>query len=255
MTYSKVSGKGLPVVFLHGFGEDHSLWENLIDSLSSEYMTIAIDLPGFGKSPVVEGRFSIDDIAEVVFSHLSSDLGISRFTIFGHSLGGYVALSIAEKHPEQILGLGLINSTTLEDSPEKRVNRDKTAQFIRNHQASFFLKTFVPNLFAEEYRYKYQQEIDFVTAMGQHLDEDVLADYMLAMKHRPDRSHLLKKIQNFLYIGGENDTGISLEDHKMQISSLINTSNGHVLENVGHMSMYEAPEELQSIVAIFLKSI
>lgn len=255
MIFSKVKGNGLPIVLLHGYGEDHTLWDNLVDSLSSTYKTIAIDLPGFGKSTRLDGQFSIDDVAETVFEHVRLQLGLTGFVLFGHSLGGYVALSIADNHHEDILGLGLVNSTTFEDSPEKKGNRKKTAQFIRNHQASFFLKTFVPNLFAEENRIKLQQEIDFVVAMGDNLDEDLLADYMLAMKQRPDRSHLLNEHANIFFVGGENDAGISLEDNKNQISRILNSNNAHILQNVGHMSMYEAPEELHSIIDDFLKSL
>lgn len=255
MIYSESRGKGLPVVFLHGFGEDHTLWDNLADSLSKSFEVIALDLPGFGKSERLAGKFTIDEVAEKVYVHLTEELNLSQFSIFGHSLGGYVALSLADNHSESILGIGLINSTALEDSPEKKENRDKTAQFIRKHGATFFLKSFVPNLFAEDNRLKMQDEIDFVITMGENVNADVLAEYMLAMKDRPDRSHLLEKFEQFLFVGGENDAGFTHEDYQFQISRLKNKQTAQIMPNVGHMSMYEAPTEFSTIINSFLKSV
>ena len=255
MIYCKVTGKGLPVVLLHGYGEDLSLWDNLSPALSSSFRVIALDLPGFGQSDRLPGSFSIDDVAHDVVQFLSEELQVNKFVVLGHSLGGYVALAMAEHYPERIKGFGLVNSTALEDSPEKKQNRVKTADFIRKHKAQFFLENFVPNLFYEENRRQLIDEIEFVVAMGRNLDETLLADYMIAMKDRPDRRHLLSKHEHVLLIGGEKDSGITKNNYKIQISALKNSSNAHILENVGHMSMYEAPEKLQTISLNFLNSI
>lgn len=255
MIYSKVAGKGLPVVLLHGYGEDHTLWDNLGTFLSKSFKIIALDLPGFGRSERLPGAFSIDEVAEKVHSYLSENLSIDQYVVLGHSLGGYVALSLAENHPKTILGFGLINSTAHEDSPDKQQNRVKTAKFILKHPASFFLESFVPNLFYEKNRRKFHEEIQFVIAMGNKLDSQLLADYMLAMKNRPDRSHLLAEFDHVLFIGGEKDSGFTVKNQKTQISAIKNNANAHILRNVGHMSMYEAPEELQTISFRFLNSI
>ena len=144
MLFSDIRGNGFPVVFLHGYGENLSLWDKLTDYLSTEYQTISVDLPGFGQSKALEGPFSIEDVAETVYGYLSNDINLSEYVIFGHSLGGYVTLAMADLYPENIKGFGLINSTSLEDSPEKKDNRAKTAQFIEKHGGSFFLKSLSP---------------------------------------------------------------------------------------------------------------
>jgi pimeloyl-ACP methyl ester carboxylesterase len=255
MIYSKVTGEGLPVVLVHGYGEDHSLWDNLSLSLSTHFKVICVDLPGFGSSPRLDGQFSLDQVAESLRDHLINDLQLSQCVVLGHSLGGYVSLALAENHPELLLGFGLINSTALADSPEKKQNRLKTADFIRKHKASFFLNNFVPNLFYEENRHKLVEEINFVIAMGNELDEDLLANYMLAMKERPDRLQLLSEYEHVLFIGGEKDSGFTKKDYNAQLSAIKNSDNGHILDNVGHMSMYEAPEELYAISFRYLNSI
>lgn len=255
MIYYKVSGKGIPVVLLHGYGEDHTLWESLSKVLAPSYRVIAPDLPGFGNSTRINGNFSLEDVAREVFSFLTLELGLTTFFVFGHSLGGYVSLALAEGHAQHILGLGLINSTALADSPEKKENREKTAQFIRKHSASFFLNNFVPNLFYEANREKLANAIEQVKTMGRNLDEELLADYMLAMKKRPARLSILSKFEHVLFIGGAMDGGFTLADFEKQIKELRNQSNGHILPDTGHMSMYEAAGELETIIINFLKSI
>ena len=255
MINSRVLGKGSTVVLLHGFGENLSLWDNLAESLSKNHQVISIDLPGFGQSSAINAPFSIDDVAEHIHNYLNKDLGVEKYIVLGHSLGGYVTLSLAENHPKAVLGFGLINSTSFADSPEKKENRIKTANFIRKHSASFFLNSFVPNLFSESNRVKMEQEIDFVIAMGENLSATVLADYMMAMKNRQDRSHVLPNLSNTLIVGGQEDTGISPEDYRRQFLLQKSSNHSHLLSSVGHMSMYEAPDELYSIVKNFLKSI
>ena len=255
MIYYKSEGQGLPVVLLHGYAEDHSLWNNLSKALAQQFQVISIDLPGFGKSDRLNGSFSLDDVGQEIFGLLSTQLKLSEVIVFGHSLGGYVTLSLAENHSSFLKGFGLINSTALADSPEKKQNRLKTANFIRKHGTSFFLDNFVPNLFYERNRSRLSQEIALVTRMGKNLSPELLADYMVAMKNRQDRLKLLSEFDKVLFIGGEKDGGFSKNDYKVQISALKSTSIAHIFENVGHMSMYESPEKLSSLSISFLNSI
>lgn len=255
MIYYKVNGQGLPVVLLHGYGENHTLWLNLVKSHSKSFKTIALDLPGFGKSKRLTGNFSIDDVADRVHDFLISELKINQYVILGHSLGGYVALALAERYPHNLLGFGLINSTALADSPEKKENRLKTAAFIKKYGTSFFLENFVPNLFAENNRKRLVEQIRKVKEMGLDLEEEVLARYMLAMKDRPDRKLLLSKFNHVLFVGGALDSSFTAADFEKQLNELKNRANWHILPRVGHMSMFEAPRELEAISYKFLKSV
>ena len=254
MIYSKTTGSGFPVVLIHGYGENHHLWDELTDSLKENFKIIAIDLPGFGKSQPLPGNFNIDDIAATVQGHLTSAIEEKSYIVLGHSLGGYVTLSLAEQFPEYIRGFGLINSTALADSPDKRDSRIKTAEFIKKHGASIFLKSFVPNLFFEKNMPMNDKRINLVIEMGKNLSKEVLARYMLAMRLRPDRRHLLEAFNNVLFIGGKNDAGLSDDDFKIQADLLKRQENAHYFLNTGHMSMYEAPDQLFSAISHFLKA-
>jgi pimeloyl-ACP methyl ester carboxylesterase len=220
MLNSKVTGRGLPVVFIHGYGEDLSLWNGLGNSLSKKYKVIALDLPGFGKSQQIEAPFSLFDIAKIVYDHITKSLEIEQFAVMGHSLGGYVSLALAKTYPQSVLAFGLINSTSYADTEEKKANRLKTIDFINKHGASFFLKSFVPNLFTPENQIKHTEDVLRVLKMGNNNPDSVLTSYMLAMRNRPDLSYLLSSQENILLVAGLLDPHFSYKDIMLEVGLL-----------------------------------
>lgn len=255
MLNSIVSGNGLPVVFIHGYGEDLSLWDDLRATLSQKYKVIAIDLPGFGKSQPIDGPFSLNQIAEIVHDYITLNLQIEQFIVLGHSLGGYISLALAESFPNSVLAFGLINSTSFADKDEKKANREKTVEFINKYGAAFFLQAFVPNLFTPANQSKLKKNVSRVLKMGIDLPDSVLTSYMLAMRDRADLSKLLSQYENVLLIGGLLDPQFSYKDIMSEISLLKQAHNGYIFEDVAHMSMIEAKERLEHVVFEFLDSV
>lgn len=255
MLNSEVTGTGLPVLFIHGFGEDLSLWNGLRATLSKQFKVITIDLPGFGKSPSRETPFSLFDIADIVHNHMTKSLGIEQFVALGHSLGGYVCLSLAKTYPQSILAFGLINSTSYSDTKEKKANRLKTIDFINKHGSSFFLQSFVPNLFTPENQIKYAKDVLRVLQMGNNIPDSILTSYMLAMRNRPDLSDLLSSQENILFVAGLLDPHFSYKDIMLETSLLKQFKNGHLFEDVAHMSMIEAEKQLEILITDFLDGI
>ena len=255
MLHSEVAGDGLPVVFIHGFGEDLSLWHGIRVALSQKYKTIAVDLPGFGKSKALEAPFTLFDIADMVHDHITKSLKINQFVVLGHSLGGYISLALTKTYPQSVLAFGLINSTSFADSDEKKENRLKTIDFINKHGAAFFLQSFVPNLFTPENQSKHAKDVLRVLEMGNNLSDSILTSYMLAMRNRPDLSGLLSAQQNILLVAGLLDPHFSYKDIMLEIGLLKQFKNGHLFENVAHMSMIEAEKQLEIVIADFLDNI
>jgi pimeloyl-ACP methyl ester carboxylesterase len=255
MLNAKVSGDGLTVVFLHGFGEDLTLWDDLTQNISNEFRTIAIDLPGFGKSPAIPAPFTLDQVAAHIYDYLIEEQNVSSFVVIGHSLGGYISLALANNYKENVIGFSLVNSTSLADNEAKKESRTKTSAFINKHGAQFFLNSFVPNLFAPKNVEILGPKVHLVKGMGKNLDNLVLTSYMEAMKNRPSRLELLHEFNHVLFVAGEEDPQFSSDDYKIQIAKLRDNIYGVVLPDVGHMSMYEAPKTLLSTIKRFLKSI
>jgi len=244
MLHSESTGSGLPVVLIHGYCEDLTLWLDLKKSLSQKYTVIALDLPGFGKSKSIKAPFNLHDVAETVYEYLTKTLQIKKFVVFGHSLGGYICLDLAANHPESIVGFGLINSTSFADTIEKKTNRQKTANFIDQNGVEVFLQSFVPSLFTAANQQVLRPEISRVLKMGINLPKSVLTSYMLAMANRPDLSYLLKERDHVLFIAGIEDSIIVTKDNELQISMLKNQIHGQIYDQVAHMSMIESPKIL-----------
>ena len=255
MLNSEVTGNGLPVVLIHGYGEDLSLWKELTSTLSQKNKIIAVDLPGFGQSLPIKAPFTLFDIADLVHNHITQSLGIEQFVVLGHSLGGYICLALAKAYPQSILALGLINSTSFADTEEKKANRLKTIDFINKNGASFFLKSFVPNLFTPENQIRCSKDVLRVLQMGNNIPNSVLTSYMSAMRNRPNLSYLLSSQENILLVAGLLDPHFLYKDILLEISLLKQFKNGHVFDDVAHMSMIEARKELELVITNFIASI
>lgn len=115
----QLEGKGTPVVFVHGFCEDRTIWDEFKPEIvAAGYCVFTLDLPGFGESEILENT-SVEVMADVVNAVLV-EAQLSKIVLIGHSLGGYVALAFAKKYAEKLLGLGLFHSHPYPDSEEKK---------------------------------------------------------------------------------------------------------------------------------------
>ena len=236
-------GQGRPLLLIHGFCEDLTVWKPIKESLAANFDLILIDLPGFGRSPLTQKHFSLDDVAKEIDKLLNS-ISVDSYSLAGHSLGGYVALSLAELFPDNVDDLILVHSTALEDSEEKKVNRNRVVKFIENHGVEHFLGQFVPSLFNQDNIEEHKEHIDLVKAMGEQLTAETIIAYTKAMRDRPNRMHILSSntVQNrFIY--GDKDTIFTPSDIKKH-SEVLGSKNVLKLSNCGHMGMYESPEIL-----------
>ncbi len=99
--YFKTRGRGAPLVFIHGWGGTIQSLDTLAKLASKKYKTIVFDLPGFGKSDNPEPTWGVVEYSDFVRALLKK-LGYSKYSIFGHSFGGSIAIYIAENHPQVI---------------------------------------------------------------------------------------------------------------------------------------------------------
>jgi pimeloyl-ACP methyl ester carboxylesterase len=114
--FYRVYGKGRPAILVHGFGETGDVWKNQVDFLKDEYFLIVPDLPGSGRSELVEDM-SMEGMAEVIKAVSDKELTAAgrdpeggSLIMIGHSMGGYISLAFAAKHPSYLKGLGLFNT-------------------------------------------------------------------------------------------------------------------------------------------------
>ncbi len=236
--FFKDQGTGFPIVLLHGFCETHQIWDGLAEELTKDFRVITLDLPGFGQSQLPSLPFTIDDIGDQLIGWLSKRK-INRPAIIGHSLGGYVALAMAQKDPSFIADLGLFHSTAFADSEEKKINRNKTIDFVEKFGVPPFVETFVPGLFYQ----KDNSSMNFVTSIALTTPLETLISYSKAMRDRPSREDFLKDYQgNVLVAAGIYDSIIPFSVSQ-QVSKLAHNTLFYPLENAGHMGMFESPTD------------
>ncbi|MEJ5345124.1 MAG: alpha/beta hydrolase [Chloroflexus sp.] len=114
------AGQGYPLLLLHGWGGSSRLWHYTLRDLADRYMLIAPDLPGFGASPPLSGRLSLERLADWVIAFADA-LGLERFAINGHSLCAAVAVHVAARYPERVSHLIVTSFSTFRDERERRV--------------------------------------------------------------------------------------------------------------------------------------
>ena len=113
MLHHEISGNGKkPLVLLHGFMENTTIWEEMEAHLSKDFTLIKIDLPGHGKSKVYQEIHTVELMAEKV-KEVIDFLKLEKINLLGHSLGGYVSLAFSEKFPEILESMTLFFSTTV----------------------------------------------------------------------------------------------------------------------------------------------
>lgn len=252
--YTK-KGEGPAVVLLHGFGEDSSVWDYQVADLQKNFLVITPDLPGSGASETLhdQPKASIEDYAEVVYALLLHE-NITRCTLLGHSMGGYITLALAEIHPELLQAFGLVHSTAFADSDEKKANRQRGIEMMAQYGGAAFLKTTIPNLFSAAYKAINTDKINELIEKGAAFSTLALQQYYYAMMTRPDRTAVLTNSQvPVLFIAGTEDVAVAINDVLKQ-TAMPNCSYIHVLEHVGHMGIWETPHAVNSFLSDFIKA-
>src|SRR5689334_23056347 len=117
-------GSGMPLVLLHGFPFDHTIWARQLADVSDTSRVLAPDLPGFGSSPLPPPQPELNNYVEAVRAWADA-VGLHRFVLVGHSMGGHVALNFAQHYAGRLLGLGLVCTRPGPDTEQGRQNRHK----------------------------------------------------------------------------------------------------------------------------------
>jgi len=249
-----VTGNGAPVVLIHGFAEDNTIWKYQQAFLQQHFQLIIPDLPGSGQSPFLPFKNTsaiIDGYAAIIKKILDQE-NIKSCNVVGHSMGGYVALAFAEKFPEHLAGLGLFHSTAYEDTEEKKKSREKGIAFIQKFGSKEFLKQAIPNLFGENFKKEHPGNIDELIEASGNYTQQALVQYYEAMMARPNRIAVLKSTSKpVLFIIGEEDKSVYLQDSLSQCH-LPGLSLIDILPNVAHMGMWEMKDRSNATLMSFL---
>ncbi len=245
-----LTGKGKPVMLLHGFGEDSSIWQHLVNELQNDYLLITPNLPGSGDSSYLDKEaVTLEDYADILHEILKKE-NIISIILMGHSMGGYITMAMVEKYPGDLDAIGLIHSSSYADDEEKKNIRKKGIQFIQQYGAPAFIKTTIPALFMDIEKSK--NDIQWLIEKTLHFKDAPVIQYYEAMMNRPDRSYLLSTFDKpVLFVLGQYDKVVpinaGIEQAQLPVLSFV-----HILQNSAHMGILEEKEKTYQIVKSFL---
>lgn len=232
-------GEGFPVVLLHGFLENHTMWNAISEQLTNLGCEVmAIDLPCHGKSRFKGEVCSMPWMAEVVDHILTHEHYTNPF-VFGHSMGGYVGLELLKFRS---IRLTLVHSNLWADSEQKQLDRDRVIEIVKKNKG-YFLREAIPHLFAPENREPCSDVIAQLIAEAEKIPVHEIQASTAGMRDRLPNEQLLDTHQ-ITIIHGEKDPIISTEGIVKLLEERPHQPALVIIKNCGHMSIWERPEAL-----------
>lgn len=251
INYSKQgTGKEI-IVLLHGYLESKEMWYELEPYLLQKYTVICIDLPGHGKTPNFYTEHTMEFMAETVKLVLDK-LGVSKFHLIGHSMGGYVSLAFAEKYSQMLNSLVMFHSHVYADDEQKKANRDREIKLVENGNFNKIVEVNIPNMYATHNLSQFNDKIDFSKKIAYATSEKGVIAALNGMKNRKNRLNILKNLKiPVLFLPGKYDNLIPYIENDKQF-----TASKYITKttlNSGHMGMFENKEIAFNTISEFLK--
>ncbi len=245
----RIDGEGVPLILIHGFCEDATIWDNFILGLSG-LKIIRPDISGFGESDLPNNN-SIEAMAESVKAVLDAE-GIKKCIMVGHSLGGYTALAFAKKYPNVLEGIGLFHSHPFPDSDDKKQERVKSMSFIEKNGHIVYVKQVIPRLFAELFASSNEFLINSLIYKASYFRTASILSSLNAMVQRGDYTEVIKNCSiPVLIIVGKLDKSIPYALSKKMLD-LPNVADIHIISTVAHMGLFTERDYTVKVVQNFV---
>lgn len=246
-------GAGVPVIFIHAFPLNQSMWDDQFSRLRDRFRAISLDLRGFGNSDAPNGAYSIDEMAADVRG-LMSALEIDRAVLVGLSMGGYISLAFFRNHPEAVRGLVLADTRAGADTQEARERRLSSAMKAEREGSRAIGEDMIPLLLGRTTLETRPSVVGKVRAMIEGNSPQGIAGAQRAMAGRRDSINMLSVIDvPALIIVGSEDTLTPVAEAELMWGS-IRAARLRTIDSAGHLSNLEQPEEFNAALIDFIAS-
>ncbi len=241
-----IKGSGDYLVLLHAYLSHSELWGHFADKLSRSFKIISIDLPGHGKSRCSTQALDIPFMAKCVMTVLKTEQ-IAKYSILGHSLGGYIALQIAEWNPSEISQFILLHSHPFADHTHKKLLRDKEIRLIEKNKIQLLYNSVPSSLFSPLHSSCFIKEKLSLKSAYMKMDAHHAISILKSMRDRPDRLSILTgNAISTLLIMGKYDSQLSSEEmSKLYLAPGIEIE---VLTRSAHMGFIEEPDTVFEMI-------
>jgi pimeloyl-ACP methyl ester carboxylesterase len=256
----KDGGQGIPLLLLHGFPLSSEIFAVMRPLVERVGRVVTLDLPGFGSSAAPaagytpEAGYTMDELADMVV-RVADHLGLERFALGGHSMGGYVALRVAARHRDRLSALVLIDTRASADSPEAAAKRHAAAVAIRGGGRAAFLDSFMPLLVGPTTLSRNPDLPGRLRSMADAVHDHVLAGCLEGMAARPDSRGLLSTLDlPALVVVGAEDQLTPVAEAR-ELSEALPRGRLKIIAEAGHTSPLECPVVFGDAVTVFLREL
>ncbi len=245
--YKKIDDKN-PIVFIHGIGLTHEIWDQQIDFFKN-YNTIVYDLIGHGKTPLNKKRISMKDFSKQLLG-LMNELSLNKIHLVGFSLGSLIARDFASKYSDRLSSLTLFGTVYKRTEDEKRVviNRYETMKLNKDVSKKRALGRWFTEEFIKKNPIIYKK---IYSMLSKNKHDNWLKVYKLFVYHEDDDMSLKQISAKSLVVTGENDIGSKPEMSK-QISKMIRGSQYKTIKNGKHLCNIECAEIFNITIKEFI---
>lgn len=251
LSYNDVGEGAIPVVFLHGFPFDKTMWQAQLDYLQTMHRVIACDIRGFGKSKDEESHLSMDLFANDLILFIDK-LGLEKVILCGLSMGGFITLNAIKRFPSRFEALILCDTQCVADTHDVKVNRYKTIEDIKEYGVTNFNQGFIKKVFHEETLTNKPELVEQLRSVVFSNSQHIITQGMTALAERSETCSILDEITiPTLIICGREDAVTPLDESKF-MNKHIKGSVLHVITNAGHVSNLEEPAKFNKLVRDFL---
>jgi pimeloyl-ACP methyl ester carboxylesterase len=240
-----------PVIFIHGFPYNSTMWAQQIKRLKESYYCIAYDVRGLGDTPPGDGQFTMEMFVDDLFSVMDG-LDLEKPVITGFSMGGYIALRAVEREPDRFRALILCDTKASADDDAGRIKRAGAISTINKEGMEKFASEFVPVTFGDDAPQKIPESYNAMLEQAANESPVGVKGCLLAMAARTDTSDVLESIQmpTLLLVGEEDSltppSTMQAMHNEIKDSALITVSDA------GHMTPIEKPEVVTQSMEEFL---
>lgn len=230
------------LLLVHGYPFDHTLWDGVRPLLSPNIQVLAPDLRGFNGQPTGNEEPALELMADDLAS-LIKNAGKQRAVVAGMSMGGYIALAFAERHPDMLAGLALVSSQAAADTEEARAGRRATIEKVRASGPGVAAEATVPKLFAPQNSGRADlKRVPETSAQRAGIAGITWA--LEAMARRSDRTAILQSLAvPVAVIHGVHDAFVPIERARA-LAQITREAEFVQVEGAGHATPLEAPEKV-----------
>jgi pimeloyl-ACP methyl ester carboxylesterase len=246
------AGAGRPLLLVHGFPLDHSMWNGQLEGLADRYRVIAPDLRGFGLSEITSGTSTMQQFADDL-AELLGALQISEPVVYcGLSMGGYIGWQFVARHRAKVGALIVADSRAVADNEKAAAGRLETADKVEKEGTKIVADAMLPKLFPAAAIERGEPCVKATEAVMLAAPPSGVAAALRGMAKRPDYTKELAKIDvPTLVICGAEDAIAPLSEME-GIAKAIPNAKFVSIAGAGHMAPLEKPAEVNAAIRSFL---